>query len=1109
MEIAGRFLIVAIIFVAVCCSPSADRKFKLIESAHSGIKFRNDVKPTVDFNIFNYMYFYNGGGVAVGDVNGDGWQDIYFTANQGPNKLYLNKRSFKFEDITEASGAAGLAGWATGVTMADVNSDGKLDIYISYLGDYLIYQGRNQLLINEGNDANGLPKFADRSVEFGLDLVGFSTQAAFFDYDLDGDLDMYMLNHSLHQNGTFGKSNLRYQSHPLAGDKLLRNDGNRFTDVTKESGIYNSVIGYGLGIAISDVNLDGWPDIYVGNDFHENDYLYINQGDGAFKETLEKSMQHTSHFSMGCDFGDFNNDGFPDLISMDMLPNDPLILKASAAEDSYDIYSHKLGFGYNYQYARNTLQLNQHNGTFSEIGLFAGVQATDWSWSPLWADFDLDGYQDIFIANGIERRSNNLDYINFIAVDSVQMRIQHELKEREMEYYKKMPQIKIPNFLYLNNHDSTFTNKAMDWGLEKNSYSHGAAYADFDNDGDWDLVTNNAADEAFVCENLSITSKGNIGNGFIQVSLKGKRGNPFGLGTKVFLYNKGQVQMQECMATRGFQSAVDTRLIFGTGKETKIDSLVVVWPDKTYQVTKSVSSNSKIEFVNESASGLFDYSRFHQEKPLFQNEPKQAGIDFRHRENNFVEFNREALIPHMVSAEGPACAIADVNGDGLEDVFLGNGKWARSALYVQQKSGDFRSETNFFSEADTTYEDVDAAFFDANKDGDKDLMVVSGGNEWSGNSEYMQPRIFFNDGKGKFTIRKKIDVFLTGSVVRPIDFDKDGDIDVFIGARAIPWKYGIKPDSYLLLNNGKGDFSKAPESMVKPLTKLGFVKDAKWVDFDKDGDDDLIVAAEWNPITLLINDKNSLSLMEIAGTGLENTEGWWNAIEVQDFDNDGDSDFIVGNLGLNSKLKTNIQRPVKLVVNDFDKNGTIEQVLTHFIGDREYPFYTRDEMTKQLPYLKKKYLSYQIFAEATLQDFFTKEQLNESEILMAKIFQHVYVENKGDRKFIVKPLPQAAQFSTLNAIVTDDYNGDGKLDIIAAGNFYPVNIQMGRYDASPGLLMLGDGKGNFKEMPPYQSGISLTGQTRQIKNLLVGTKRLVIAAKNNDSILVLSFKEKK
>lgn len=1111
MIVTARYLFVVGIFISLlsCSSDKSEKKFRIVPSSESGVTFRNDINPTLDFNIFNYMYFYNGGGVATGDLNGDGLADIYFTANQGPNKLYLNKGGMKFADVTDKSGAVGLTGWATGVTMADVNGDNRLDVYVSYLGNHLNYQGRNLLLINTGNDSEGVPQFQDKTVEYGLDLVGFSTQAAFFDYDLDGDLDMYMLNHSIHKNGTFGKSYLRFETHPLAGDKLMRNDGNHFTDVTKEAGIYSSVIGYGLGLVVSDVNLDGWPDIYVGNDFHENDYLYINQGNGKFKESLEKSMRHTSHFAMGCDFVDFNNDVFPDLISMDMLPANPRILKASAAEDPYDLYQFKLNYGYNYQYARNTFQLNQHNGTFSEIGLFAGVYATDWSWSALGADLDLDGFKDIFIANGIERRSNDLDYINFITIDSIQSQIQFDMREKELEYYKKMPQVKIPNFVFMNNGDSTFSNEAVEWGLDKASYSHGAAYADFDNDGDLDLVTNNAADEAFIYENLHITNsqKKDSKVNYVKFTLVGNNGNTAGLGAKVFVYNQGKTQMQECMGTRGFQSCVDTRLIFGVGASTAIDSVIVVWPDKTFQKLTNVTANSNLTFKKEDAKGVFNYARFHEQPQYITFIEDNLGIDFKHKENKFVEFNREPLIPHMVSAEGPACAIADWDGDGLEDIFLGNGKWAESAIYIQQKNGTFRKGTPEKIASDSLFEDVDATFFDADQDGDNDLLVVSGGNEWAFDSPNLQSRIYFND-KGKVSKSVLLEPFGNGSVARPGDFDNDGDIDLFFGLRSVPWKYGIIPDSYLLENDGKGNFSKASPEVLKPFAKLGFINDADWVDVDGDKDLDLVVASEWNPVLFLINEKGKFTkLIPSEENGLSGSEGLWCEVEANDFDKDGDIDFVFGNLGLNSKLKASAGKPVRLYVNDFDKNGSIDQILTHYIDGKEYPFYTKDEMVKQLPYLKKQFLSYQKFAESTMQDIFKPEEIKQSEVFTANRLDHAFVENLGDGKFKLKSLPNGTQFSTMQAITSFDFNGDGTLDILAGGNFYPVNIQMGRYDASYGSLLLGKGKNQFNDIPPYRSGLMLDGEVRVLKQVVVNGKRVIIAGRNNSSLQVFGFEK--
>lgn len=1107
----GFFLVITVSAACISCADKKQKRFRLVGSKESGITFRNKLSESVDFNIFNYMYFYNGGGVAVGDVNGDGLSDIFFTSNQEPDKLYLNEGQFHFRDVSADAGVEGFKGWTTGVTMADINGDGKLDIYVSYIGDYLIYKGKNQLFINEGNDANGVPKFTDRAMEYGLDLVGFSTQASFFDYDRDGDLDMFMLNHSLHEAGTFAKSHLRKQSHTLAGDRLLRNDNGRFVDVTEGSGIYNSVLGYGLGVVVSDVNLDGWPDIYVGNDFHENDYLYINQANGTFKEVLEQCMNHTSRYTMGVDFADFNNDAFPDLISMDMLPEDPVILKASAAEDSYDVFNFKLAYGYNHQFARNTLQLSNHDGTFSEIGLMAGVAATDWSWSSLFADFDLDGHKDIFVSNGILRRTNDLDYINFISVDSVQMKMKFQMSERELAYIDKMPKIKIPNYLFLNNRDSTFSNKALEWGLDQPSYSNGTTYSDLDNDGDLDLVINNIEDEAFLYENTTISQdkkeKATQSN-FLRIELKGKKGNEWGIGAKVFLYDSAGLQMQECMPTRGYQSSVDPRLVFGTGALKEIDSLLVIWNDGSFQKLTNVKTNRSVMLDQQQAKGNFDYDVFHKTAPLFTKATESLGIPYKHIENRMVEFNREALIPHMFSAEGPASAVGDINGDGRDDLFLGGAKWMPGQLYVQSADGKLQKMKQPVLVQDSTYEDVDAAFFDADGDDDNDLFVVSGGNEFSGQSQFRKPRLYLNDGKGNLSASDGIPpVYATGSCVAVNDIDADGDVDLFLGTRTIPWKYGVKADSYILLNDGKGKYSDATDVVAPQLKKFGFIKQATWTDMDGDNVKDLVIAAEWSPITILRNLNGKLQSLAPQGTGLENTEGWWNIIHPVDFDKDGDIDLIAGNLGLNSKLRTSVQEPVGLFAKDFDKNDSVDQVLTHFIRGTEYPFYTREEMTKQMPYLKKEYLSYQKFADATLKDIFPDPVLAEAEHLVAHTFQTSLIENLGQFKFRVKPLPKAAQLSTVNAIIDDDFDRDGNVDLLMAGNFYPINIQMGRYDASYGLYLKGNGKRGFTAVNPMNSGFSVKGEVRALRKIRLANRDYYVAVRNNDTLEIFTLQQ--
>jgi enediyne biosynthesis protein E4 len=1093
-----------ILGISLLASCSGDeKKFQQVSSKHSGITFKNLLTSTEEFNILNYMYFYNGAGVAVADFNGDGLSDIYFVSNQEDNKLYVNKGNFKFEDATERAGVAGFDGWATGVTTADVNGDGRIDLYVGYLGSYLMYEGKNQLFINEGNDETGNPIFKDRAMEYGLDLVGFSTQAAFFDYDRDGDLDMFMLNHSLHEQGTFGRAAKRTTTHPLAGDKLMRNDNGHFVDVSPEAGIYNSVIGYGLGLVVSDVNLDGWLDIYVGNDFHEDDYLYINQKNGTFKESVEQCMRHTSRFTMGVDFADINNDAFPDLISTDMLPDDPQILKASAAEDPYDIYTFKLGYGYKYQFARNNLQINNQNGTFSDIALQAGVASTDWSWASLFADFDLDGYKDLFIANGIPGRPNDLDYINFMERDSIKAKMNLGATESDLKFIDKMPKIKLQNYLFVNNRDSTFTNKSVQWGLDAESYSNSAAYADLDNDGDLDIVVNNIEDEAFLYENTSI-SKSPSTQHYLKIKLNGKQGNNLGIGTKVLLYDGGKVQSLECIPTRGFMGAVDYPLIFGAA-DSEIDSVVVIWNDGAFEKLLKVKSDQVIVVNEVKAGGNFNYNRFHT-KGLYFTETDFV-IPYRHRENSFVEFNRQQLLPHMLTAEGPASAVADVNGDGRDDIFLGGGKWQEASLLTQNPNGHFVRSMQPSISNDSIAEDVDAVFFDADNDKDQDLLVVSGGNEFFGASPNRNPRLYVNSSNGKFEKASQFqDIYLNGSCVSAADVDGDGDTDLFIGARSEPLKYGTKPDSYLFLNDGKANFTNVTASLAPDLLKFGFVKDAVWADIDGDKDNDLIIAAEWSAVSILINNKGKFEHLKDEDIGLENSNGWWSTVEAADIDRDGDLDLIAGNLGLNSKLKASQKEPVKLYVRDFDKNDSVDQVLTHFMKGKEYPFHTRDEMMKQMPSLKKKYLSYKKFSEASLTDLFTSSELKKADQFNATTFQSCIIENLGNLKFRIRNLPSAAQISTISSIVVDDVDKDGNVDLVTAGNFYPINIQLGRYDASYGLILKGDGKGSFTPLPAVSSGFSMEGEIRALRKIRVDGKTIYLGIRNNNSIEALELK---
>ncbi len=1054
-------------------------------------------------NIFSYLYFYNGGGVAAGDLNGDDLPDLYFTSNLEENKLYINQGGFVFQDITETTGMEGKGGWTAGVTMADVNGDGKLDIYVSQLGDYQNIRGKNQLYINQGNDEQGNPMFENQAEAYGLDLVGFSTQAAFFDYDLDGDLDMYMLNHSTHANGTFGRATLRQENHPLAGDKLLRNDGGTFTDVTDSSGIYSSTLGYGLGITVGDINWDGYPDVYIGNDFHENDYLYINQGDGTFTEQLQEYIRHTSRFSMGNDIGDINNDGLPDILSLDMLPSDPVMLKMSAGEDAYDVYNYKLKYGYNHQFARNTLQLNMGNGHFSEIGLLTDIYATDWSWSGLIADFNLDGYKDLYIANGIKRRSNDLDYIKYISNDAVQYQLEGDLTEEDMALIEQLPIVKIPNAAFMNQGGLQFSNVSQSWGLNQESFSNGAVYADLDNDGDLDLVTNNIDQPAFVYRNRAAENSQGESN-YLKIKLSGKGANPLGIGTKIIIPLDTQTLVQEMYSTRGYQSAVPAELIIGLGKRTQVDSLIVVWPDHRFQLLQNVTVNQTIELEQTNAAGKYSFSSAVQ--PMFIEVDSLLKPDFIHEENRFIEFNREALIPHMSSTEGPKLAVGDVNGDGNDDFFIGGAKRQAGAIYIQTDGG-FEQVAQEAFRIDSVAEDIGAEFVDVDNDQDQDLIVVSGGNEFQGEAEALLVRLYKNDGQGNFTRARQAmpDIFVNGSCVRSADFDNDGDQDLFIGGRVVARNYGKVPTSYLLQNDGQGNFSIKTDELATGLSSVGMAKDAQWADIDANGTLDLIIVGEWMPITIFLNQNGQLQ--RAAPSSLEATNGWWNTVEVADIDSDGDLDILAGNLGLNSKLKVSQEKPVSLAVKDIDDNGTIEQLLIHYVGDEKRLFATKDEITSQLVDVKNRFTSYTDFAQASVSEVFPSDMLAGAEQYNAYEFRSGVFINGGELNFRFQPFPTQAQFAPVNAIYLTDVNEDNKIDILTAGNFYEVTIERGRYDASYGTLLKNVGEGQFIWVPNMRSGIYIDGQVRDLAELEYNGQEIITVARNKQSLLFLKKNE--
>jgi hypothetical protein len=1094
-------------WVSFSCSDkkaNQDYGFELLSSEKTGIDFSNTLKSTKDFNIFYYMYFYNGGGVGAADLNNDGLIDLCFTANQEANKIYLNKSDMKFEDITEKSNFKGGNGWSNGVSIVDINQDGMLDIYISQVGDFEAIKGHNLLFICKEITKEGIPVYQEMSKEYGLDLVVFGTQAAFFDYDLDGDLDMFQLNHSVHQNGTFGRRALFDGTyHPLAGDKLFKNDNGKYTEVSKTTGINSSALGYGLGLAVGDIDFDGYPDMYVGNDFHENDYLYINQKNGTFLDKMESSIMHTSQFSMGIDIGDLNSDAFPEIISLDMLPSNYEILKKSEGEDMYSIFKYKIRQGYNYQFARNNLQFNNGNGTFSEIGMYSGVHATDWSWSPLFTDFDNDGLKDLFISNGIPKRMNDTDYIKFVSDDVVQEKIRNKnFDENDPGLADKLPEIKLFNKFFANQKNLVFKDMEGSIKNDKVSYSNGAIYADLDNDGDLDIITNNINEKAFVYENLADTKP--VKNDFIRLYLKGAKGNLNAIGTKCLVFKKDKIESYEKFPVRGFQSSMEIPLNIGLGKKTDVDSLIVIWPDNKYQVMKVSGFKDSLNLTYSNDLPLFDYQKFKARKNnndsyTYEDIAAKLGVNVRHEENNFVEFDRNSLIPFEVSAEGPALAIADINHDGLEDIFVGSSKKFRSHLFLQTKSGVFKESIQPDLVRDSTYEEVDAQWADVNKDGHPDLIVATGGNEYSNNSEYQMPRIYLNDGKGNLSIIQDAfnNVFVTASCIVPFDFTGDGIMDLFIGGRAVPLNYGEIPKSYLLKNDGSGRFIDVTSQYGKELSAIGYVKNAKLTDLDKDGDPDLILALEWDGICMMEN-KGKTFVKKM----LTDRKGWWNFTMPFDYDGDGDMDILAGNLGLNSRLKASKEQPVRMYINDYDKNGRKEPILTYYLNGAEVLFPTKLEIEKQMPFIKKKYIYATEFSKATIADIFGKDKLEEAQILEADYYESAILVNDGKGNFKLKPLEYRAQWSSYYDAQVIDANGDKLPDILMMGNFYNCNIQMGRYDADFGMILINKGNCNFAPQPI--NGLQVKGQVKRLKKIKLKGGEGIVVARNNDTLMVIS-----
>ncbi|HJR67476.1 MAG TPA: VCBS repeat-containing protein [Gemmatimonadaceae bacterium] len=1087
----------AVALAACDRAESSTPLFELLLPEETGITFVNELPESREFNILNYLYYYNGGGVAAGDIDNDGLTDLYFTSNLGPDRLYLNKGNFRFEDITDNAGVQGPEGWSSGVTMADVNGDGHLDLYVSAV-NYLTMKGRNILYINNGDRT-----FTDRTQEYGLTHAGYSTQAAFFDYDVDGDLDMYLLNNSIHLERSVSNKPQRSPRHPRAGDRFFRNDGNRFVDVSETAGIHGGVEGYGLGVIASDLTLDGCPDLFVANDFQETDFLYINNCDGTFTESIGRATGHTSRSSMGVDAADYNNDGRPDLIVVDMLPDREDILKTSANAEDFNIYDLKVKAGYHPQFARNTLQLNRGAGQFSEVGYLAGVYATDWSWAPLFADLDNDGLKDLYITNGIYRRPNDLDYIDFVSNTEFQrtlaMSLPDRLTEQNMTLLQHMPQVPLASFAFRNNGDLTFTNQADAWGLAQPGFSNGAAYADLDNDGALDLIVNTVNGPARIYKSRAREKGGH----FLTVALRGEGANTAGIGAKVIVRHGATRQMLEQMPTRGFQSSVEPRLHFGLGSTPTIDSLTVIWPDRRWQVLTNVAVDGTLTLWQREAAGRYEYTPSTL-APLFADVTSEGRMDFTHRENMFFDYNREPFIPHRLSTEGPALATGDVNGDGLDDIYIGGAKWQAGRLLVQRRDGSFRPSSEHVFNADSLHEDVDAAFFDANGDGHADLYVVSGGNEFWGEHEALRDRLYINDGRGNF--RRASDalpaIFENGSTVAPGDFNGDGHTDLFIGSRVVARSYGLTPASHLLQNDGSGRFTDVTREKAPELSRIGMVASATWTDYDGDSRLDLVVVGEWMPVTILRNAAGG-RLQKVRIDGFERSHGWWNSVTAADVNADGRADLVLGNLGLNSYIRASEDEPARLYVHDFFETDALKQVLTFYKNGVSYPLMGRDDFVRAMPQLRSKYDSYAKFGAARVEDIFPRDQLERATVLEAYQFASALAVNRGNGTFELQPLPVEAQLAPVYAAMAEDFDGDGHVDILLGGNFDGVTPLLGRYDASYGLLLRGDGAGRFRSVDLAETGVLIQGQVRDMKPLRHSSGRVVAVARNNDRLQLL------
>lgn len=1072
----GRIVVGMLAAVTGCLSLNAQPLFQTVPPAQSGVVFNNRLPETPQLNIITYEYFYNGGGVGVADFNRDGLMDIYLSSNLQPNKLYLNRGNFQFEDVTKAAGVAGRPGWKTGVSIADVNADGWPDIYQCYSGDFEPTVRRNQLFINNGNGS-----FSEQAAAYGIADEGYTTQAAFFDYDRDGDLDLYVLNHNIKNLRNFDAAFVKKMVDPDAGDRLYRNDNGKFTDVSRLAGIISNPLGYGLGLAISDVNADGWPDIYVSNDYVEEDYLYINNRDGSFSERLKQQMGHISNFSMGSDIADINNDGWPDVYTLDMLPADNKRQKLLYAPDNYETYNSTLRNGFHHQLMRNMLHLNNGNNTFSEVGQLSGVAATDWSWSALLADFTNDGRKDLLVTNGYGRDMINRDFMKFYADE----RLKHLKGETDSRMFRMLQGIKttpLTNYFFENTDGLHFADRSAQWGFDKAGLSHGAAYADFDNDGDLDIVINNMNDTATVLRNQCVEQAG--GKRFLQVKLSMPGKNASAIGSQVWVYSRGQLQMQELYPVRGFQSSMLGALHFGLGTSATIDSVLVRWPDGQWQQAKANLQQPVLSIgyaPNRQAPAAV------RSKPVFRS--AGMGVDFRHQEPANNDFKIQPLMPSMISYRGPAMASADINGDGQPELFIG-GAANQPAALLTMVQGRWAATQQPALQADAAFEDVDARFFDADGDGDADLLAGSGGFSFPAGDSLYAPRLYKNVN-GRLVRDAGALPALSVSVgsLLVTDLNNDGAPDILLGARVHPWHYPLADSSVVLLNNGKGQFS------VQQRWMAGLVCHLQVANLDADGQNEILVAAEWS--SLRVFQYRQGRMLDVSDRYFDQRlTGWWNKVLPTDMDGDGDMDVLSLNWGMNSQLQPNDSLPIELYYADFDDNGSVDPLLCYPIQGKNYPMASRDEMTDQIVSLRQRFPTYDAYSEAQITDVLSAAQQQKATRLTATTLQSGWWRNDKGR-FSWVPLPAEAQVAPMYAAAVADFNGDGVTDVLLGGNVEHARIKLGKIDASFGTLLLGQGKGVFVAATPMAAGLSVSGCVRQFELMNVKGKRLLVAAINN------------